>query len=352
MELILEKAQLELLKELQRNTSDRDTYQRLTTLLMLHNKFSGQQISENLGIDTSTVNRHYHQYVASKNFDTYLERHYKPCRGKLTEAQLQAVKSYVESNICHSSLEVLSYISTTFLVVYKPDSVIALLHRLGFVYKKTKLIPSKANIKKQEEFIGEFRKIECNLPENEVILFGDGVDPHYNTEPTYAWIEKGKDKEILSNTGRVRVNINGAINPAKPTEIVYYECHTINAISTVVWLKLIEAAYPQKKKIHLYVDNARYYRSKLVSEFLLNSPIEMHFLPPYSPNLNPIERLWKFTKKEVIKSHYTPDANIFKERIRNFFANIGNYKDKLESLINTNFQKLNQQPVGLQTYLI
>ena len=70
-----------------------------------------------------------------------------------------------------------------------------------------------------------------------------------------------------------------------------------------------------------------------MSEFLLNSPIEMHFLPPYSPNLNPIERLWKFTKKEVIKSNYTPDANIFKERIRNFFANIGNYKDKLESLI-------------------
>jgi transposase len=89
-----------------------------------------------------------------------------------------------------------------------------------------------------------------------------------------------------------------------------------------------------------------------VSEFLLNSPIEMHFLPPYSPNLNPIERLWKFTKKEVIKSNYTPDANIFKERIRNFFANIGNYKDKLESLINTNFQKLNSAPTGLQTSLV
>ena len=55
---------------------------------------------------------------------------------------------------------------------------------------------------------------------------------------------------MLSNTGRVRININGAINPANPTEIVYHECHTIDAITTIVWLKLIEAAYPQKKTIH------------------------------------------------------------------------------------------------------
>jgi transposase len=78
----------------------------------------------------------------------------------------------------------------------------------------------------------------------------------------------------------------------------------------------------------------------------------MHFLPPYSPNLNPIERLWKFIKKEIIKSNYTPDPNIFKERIRVFFANIRNYKDKLESLINTNFQKLNPITTGLQTSFV
>jgi hypothetical protein len=164
--------------------------------------------------------------------------------GKLTEAQLQAVKSYVEANICHSSLQVLSYINITFGLVYKSDSVIALLHRLGFVYKKTKLVASKANLKKQEVFIKEFREIERNLPDNEIILFGDGLHPRHNTESTYAWIEKGKEKEVLSNTGRVRININGAINPANPTEIVYHECDTIDAVSTIVWLKCIEAAYP------------------------------------------------------------------------------------------------------------
>ena len=345
MELILDISQLALLKELQHNTSDSDTYQRLTTLLMIHNK----EISDNLGIDKSTVHRHYHQYTSSRNLDTYLESHYKPCMGKLNAAQLQKVKEYVQTHICHSSLKVLDFIKTTFAVIYKPDSVIILLHRLGFVYKKTKLVPSKADIEAQDKFIVQFREKEQNLPSDEVILFGDGVHPRHNTESTYAWIEKGKELEVLSNTGRVRVNVNGAINPANPTEIISHQCDTINALTTIVWLQLIEKYYPTMKIIHLYVDNARYYRSKLVQEFLLTSRIQMHFLPPYSPNLNPIERLWKFIKKEVIKSDYTPEPEIFKQRIRDFFANIGHYKEKLDSLINTNFQKLNPLTGRLQT---
>lgn len=349
MRLILEISQLDLLKELQRNTSDRVTYQKLTTLLMLHNRFSSSVIADNLGIDSSTVHRYFHQYDSCQDFDTYLETQYKPCIGKVNDEQKALIQAYVSANICHSSLRVLTYIKDTWGIVYKPDSVIALLHRLGFVYKKTKLIPSKADLDKQEEFVKAFREIEENLSDDHLILFGDGVHPHHNTESTYAWIEKGKEKEVLSNTGRVRVNINGAINPAEPTQIVHHPCESINALSTIVWLKLIEERFPNKKIIHLYVDNARYYRSKLVQAYLENSRIQMNFLPPYSPNLNPIERLWKFLKEEIIKSDYTPDPNIFRQRITDFFANVGNYKEQLDSLINTNFQRLKPSTLGLQT---
>lgn len=131
MELIFEKSQLDLLKELQSNTSDRYTYQKFTTLIMIHNKFSSFIIAENLGITPSTVNRHYNQYQSVKDFDKYIETHYKPCVGKLSEEQKVLVKTYVQSSICHSSLKVLNYIKSTFDIEYKPDSVIALLHRLG-----------------------------------------------------------------------------------------------------------------------------------------------------------------------------------------------------------------------------
>jgi transposase len=349
MRLNLENSQLELLRELQRNTTDRLTYQRLTTLVMLHKELTIPFIADTLGVDESTIYRHFHQYESSRNLDTYLQTHYKPCIGKLTDIQKDIVKVYVKANICHSSLQVLAYIKDSFGIEYKPDSVIVLLHRLGFVYKKTKLVPSKADVQEQEQFIVKFREIEQNLPKNELILFGDGVHPHHNTESTYAWIEKGTEKEVLSNTGRVRVNINGAINPANPCEVVHHKADTINASTTIIWLSLIENRFPEKKIIHLFVDNARYYRSKEVQKYLEISRIKMHFLPPYSPNLNPIERLWRFLKKEVIKSDYTPEPNIFRQRIDDFFNEIHNYKEQLQSLINTNFQKLKSTNLDLQT---
>jgi transposase len=352
MELILTESQLSLLKELQRNTTDRTTYQKLTTLLMLHKQYPVVEIADTLGIDASTVYRHHHQYVQSTDFDRYLQSHYKPYQGKLTAQQLQQVKTYVETNLCQDCLPVKDYIWQTFGVEYTPDGLTALLHRLDFVYKKTKLIPSKADADKQEQFVTEFRTLEEKLPEDELILFADGVHPHHNTQATYAWIQKGKEREIFSNTGRVRVNINGAINPYAPTQVITHECATIDAATTIVFLQCIEKAYGHKKTIHLFVDNARYYRSRLVQDYLSNSRILMRFLPPYSPNLNPIERLWKFLKKQVIKSNYTPDPEIFKQRIRHFFAHIDQYSEQLHSLINTNFQKLKPKDSLLQTTFI
>ncbi len=340
MELILTESELGLLKELQRNTSDRSSYQKLTTLLMVYKQYPAWEIADTLGIDASTVNRHYHHYKQSQDLDHYLQTHYKPYQGKLTQEQLQQVKGYVDEQLCSSSLLVKAYIQQEYGISYTQEGVVALLHRLDFSYKKTKLIPSKADLVKQESFVEQFRQQEKSLPVDEVILFGDGVHPQHNTQASYAWIAKGKERSILSNSGRVRVHINGAINPHCPTQVVTHQAETINALSCLVWLQLIEKAYPDKKVIHLYVDNARYYRSQLVQEYLKNSPIQMHFLPPYSPNLNPIERLWKFLKKEVIKSNYTPDPKVFKQRINDFFAHIGNYKDQLHSLINTNFQRL------------
>jgi transposase len=352
MELNLEKSQIELLRELQRNTSDRLTYQRLTTLVMIQMKQSASFIAQVLGVDETTIYRHYNQYKSSPNFDTYLATHYKPYVGKLTEEQLLEVKAFVKSNLCHCANKVRKHIENKYQIIYTCDGVIALLHRLGFSYKKTRLIPSGSNEEAQVEWVESFRELEKNISENEVIMFGDGVHPKHNTESDYAWIETGTEFEIQANTGRQRVNINGAINVNDLTQVITHECDTINALTTIVFLSKIEEYYPHKTKIHLFVDNARYYRSKLVREYLINSRIILHFLPPYSPNLNPIERLWKYLKKEIIKSNYTPDFNIFQNRIRDFFANIGNYKDDLSSLINTNFQIIKPVSTGLQTSLI
>lgn len=180
MELILEISQLDLLRELQRNTSDRLTYQRLTTLIMIHRRMPVIEIADILGVDESTIYRHYNQYKISPDFDSYLASHYKPCVGKLTQVQLSELKTYIQSNLCRSSNQVRVYIEKQYGVTYSCDGIIAVLHRLGFSYKKTRLVPSGCDEHAQLKWIASFEDLESNLPDNEVILFGDGVHPKHN----------------------------------------------------------------------------------------------------------------------------------------------------------------------------
>ena len=95
----------------------------------------------------------------------------------------------------------------------------------------------------------------------------------------------------------------------------------------------IEEKYPDAKRIIIICDNARYYRSKLVKEYVKNSRIELRFLPPYSPNLNLIERLWRFMNKKVRDNKYYELFVDFKKSILGFFTNLPFYHDALSCLL-------------------
>ncbi len=91
--------------------------------------------------------------------------------------------------------------------------------------------------------------------------------------------------------------------------------------------------------IYLMSDNAKYYRSRMVKEFLdENQRVEMIFLPSYSPNLNLIERLWKFLKKKVVYNEYYEEFAVFKEKIMETLKNIEKYQCELESSMTEKFQ--------------
>src|SRR5271156_6409031 len=138
-------------------------------------------------------------------------------------------------------------------------------------------------------------------------------------QPAYGWIKKGVRKEIPANTGRERLNLSGVIDVVSHN-IVIQEDQTLNGESTIRFFKKIEEAYPSKRKIHIFCDNAPYYRNKAVKQSLETSKICLHFLPPYSPNLNPIERLWKWMKERVTYNTYYEHFEDFKGAIFGFFA--------------------------------
>jgi transposase len=182
------------------------------------------------------------------------------------------------------------------------------------------------------------------------VYYADGTHPQHNTDCAHGWIKRGQNKEIKTNSviqlgGRQRVNINGVVNAHDPTDVVIEENSSINAQSTIALLKKLEQKNKSLRCILVVADNARYYRNRKVKAFLETSKVKIIFLPPYSPNLNLIERLWRLLKKidlynEPYMGGTTSDLLISKPRFSSFFANIKQYRPELESLMTLKFHTL------------
>lgn len=332
----LDEATLKRLRFLQRTNKDRRVFIKVTVLLMLHMQFSAQDISASLGIDDGTVYR-YRQAFENEGLETYLKSSFVAYSGKLNEDQELQLTKELLSNLYINSQEVIHYIEHTFGIKYSCSAAVKLLKRLGFVYKKTKSVPCKANAAAQEKFIKQLEDLLAQNDDSQVFYFNDAVHPQHNTRSDYGWIYQGENFEIPANPGRKRININGALNAQKVTEVIIVEAETINAQSCIELWKKQRRKHPGKT-INNICDNAPYYHSKVLKEWLAQNPwCKIIYLPPYAPNLNLIERLWKFLRKQVTSYIFYEHFEEFRQAILDFFKNIKEHKKALESLLTLNF---------------
>lgn len=103
-------------------------------------------------------------------------------------------------------------------------------------------------------------------------------------------------------------------------------------------LREIRKEYPDEKKIVIILDNASYNRAYSVRDLAFELNIELVFLPPYSPNLNLIERLWKFMKKKMLSCIYYPTFSEFQTAIYDFCGTIEKYQKEITSLLSQKFE--------------
>ena len=103
------------------------------------------------------------------------------------------------------------------------------------------------------------------------------------------------------------------------------------------FLQEIKAQYPTAKTICIVLDNARYQRAYAVQQKAKELNIELVYLPPYCPNLNLIERLWRFFKKKVMKNKYYESFAVFENTVEQFFINFNDNLEKLKTLLSFKF---------------
>jgi len=219
-----------------------------------------------------------------------------------------------------------------------PTQVRGFLLHLGLKCRKVGMIPAKADLEQQAQFLEQ--ELEPRLEEaragHRQVFFMDAA--HFVLSPFLGFLWSCVRVFIPAPSGRQRFNVLGALN-AVTKEIFTVTNQTyitsVQVCELLTQLALLGAGLPTT----VVLDNARYQRCKLVMAHAASLGIELLFLPPYSPNLNLIERLWKFVKKQCLYSKYYDKFEKFKQAISDCLETASvEHKDELNSLLTLNFQ--------------
>lgn len=405
MKIPLTKAKIIHLEAQHKAEHDGRIRDRIKAVLLNDRGWTYKQIAQALLIHETTVWAHLSDYLREEKL--------KPSSGgstsKLDEQQTEEFIAHLEQNTYPSTKEIIEYVTLTYDVTYTQQGMYDWLIKHRFSHKKPKGTPAKFNAERQAEFIKKYDELKATLNPDELILFIDSVHPTQETKITYGWIRTGVEKLIATVASRKRINLTGAID-LKTMSVLTREYDTINASSTVDFLKAIETANPTATKIHIIADGGSAHTSHEVALFLRDSNavnrdyfkttynIELpgnatvltrkmktklasilekerlifedklildtkqltagqllnslkalpphpkffiHILPPYSPNLNPIERLWKVMNEVSRNNQVFKTFHEFQEKIRTFFKETWNtIADGFRTRINDNFQVL------------
>ncbi|EPW0690883.1 TPA: IS630-like element ISEc40 family transposase, partial [Escherichia coli] len=329
-----QKAELERLHDSSRDGRVRD---RIKAILLASEGWSSAMIAQALRLHQTTIDHHISEFLNKGKL--------KPENGgsdsKLSAEQTAFLISQLSDNLFHHTRDVIAFVTRTWNIIFSIPGMNKWLHRNGFTYKKPSGVPHKLSEEKQRQFIEYYKELKTTVGD-EPILFIDGVHPTQATKISYGWIRKGQKKAVKTTGSRTRLNIMGALNLKALTSPLICEYKTINEYNVSLFLNEIRKVYPDyNQKIHVILDGAGYHRSQLVKDWAEVVNIRLHYLPPYSPNLNPIERMWKLMNEHARNNRYFSSTREFREAISVFFnQTLPDIADSLTSRINDHFQVL------------
>lgn len=309
---------------------------KMEVLWLKSHGLSHQEICELAGISSRTLQRYLHAYQEGGIEKLREITFYKP-QSELLQ-HVGTIEAYFRENPPATIKEAMAKIEELTGIKRSVKRIREFLKSIGIKRRKVSMIPSKADPDKQETFKKE--ELEPRLKEaklnQRVVFFVDAA--HFVLAPFLGYLWSFTRCFIKAPAGRKRYNVLGAINAISHELITVTNDSYINAQSCcdLLWkLSRLLLSVP----ITLVLDNARYQKCKLVQELAQILNIELLYLPSYSPNLNLIERFWKFVKKKCLYSKYYSEFGAFKKAINNcLFQTHTTHKQELDSLLTLNFQ--------------
>lgn len=316
----------------ERNGRIRD---RIKAVLAYDDGYSYSEIARILLLDDETIRRHIDDYKR--------EQKLKPTNGgsdsNLTERESCRLMEHLREVTYLYVKDICQYVLRIYQKEYSVSGMTKWLHAHNFCYKKAHGVPAKADREKQKKFIQYYNRLKKKSGEKEPIYFADSVHPQHQTQLTYGWIPKGERKEVATTGRQKRLNFIGGIC-LNGHRFTYTQADTIDAYSICDFLWKLRKDNPGKYYMHVIWDNAGPHKDDEVYSFAKELGIKLHYLPPYSPNLNLVERVWKLMHENIRYNKYYSKFSEFTDATIRFFKSIGRKKNILRDRITDNFQIL------------
>lgn len=224
------------------------------------------------------------------------------------------------------------------------DQVRRFMHKIGMKPLKTGHVPAKADAEKQQMFLQDTLQPLIKMAQSgECFLFYMDA-AHFVLMPFVGILWCFARMFVKAASGRNRINVLGALNAVTLKMETVVNTTYINADTIAEMLKKLAQSY-QGLDIYIVLDNARYQHCVFIKELAASLGIHLVFLPPYSPNLNLIERVWRHIKKDVLGTHYYDCAYKFHSAIKQALMDINhNQKTRqdMKTLLTPNFQTFAQ----------
>src|SRR3954447_7674243 len=333
------------ISERRRQAPDRRVYQRLSAVLWSDDGRTREEIAGLVGVSTRQVGQWF-RIFRNKGLDELCILHYQGDPGRLGPAQVKRLRQEIETGVFHNADQIRTWIEATFGVSYPASGVKDLLRRIGASFHKVSGFFWKADVKKQKGWVRKYRRHKREAGPGTRRYFVDACHPVWGVGLLYScWLLVGQRFYVGVGNGRKRLNILGAYSP---DDHDYVDLRlTRENVTGEQFVKLLEALrtrHPETERFILYLDNARYYSKPCVKEWLAkHREFRLEPLPAYSPNLNLIERLWKFLRKKAL-SRWHKTFEEMQAAVAGVLDRLGDYRDELSTLMTERFAIVEVEP--------
>jgi transposase len=167
--------------------------------------------------------------------------------------------------------------------------------------------------------LNRIRHLLATLPRRHVAVYEDQVDIHLNPKIGLDWMVRGQQKEVVTPGKNVKRYLAGALD-ARTGQLHWVERERKTSALFIALLNQLRRTYGRAPVIHVILDNFRIHDSKIVHAALtgFGGRIQLHFLPPYCPNDNRIERLWQDLHANVTRNHTCDDIVRLMREVRHY----------------------------------